>query len=277
MDENLQTYDDFERDWKKSHKADIPRKVHASSAREYFWIAFWIVVASGAAIFSAAHTIPAAELTILTNVPNRGALAITAFVIVELVIFGAASMRHEIKWLKWLLLGSVSVALAGNISSSIRAVTENGGDIINQGGGVLLAIIAPLTALAAGEVLHIQLDIRNEKAKAAQSEFDQKYRDMEAKVRSAFARYEKGFKAEVSRNFMKTHEANEVHEAPVKTDEVAKPRVKLHEVANTIRENGDNKLSAAEMMEKYGISLGSTTKIREILSHNGHSNGERNG
>lgn len=272
MDEITQTYEEFERDWKKSHKADVPRRLHASSGREYFWIIFWIVVACGAAIFSAAHTIPAAELTILTDVPNRGLLAITAFVIVELVIFGAAAMRRDIKWLSWLLLGSVSVALAGNISSSIRAVAENGGDIINQGGGVLLAIIAPLTALAAGEVLHIQLDTRSAKMQAAQDDYDQKYKEMETKIRAAFARYEKGAKAEISRNFMKTREIDEVHETSVKPRETPKPRVKLHEVARQIHESGDDKLTTAEMMEKYSISLGSTTKIREMLSHNGFSN-----
>lgn len=185
------SFDEFERDWKRKHKASIPHKVIASSAREFFWIGFWLVVATGAAIFSAAHTIPAAELTILKDVPSRSQLAITAFIIVELVIFGAAAGRREINWLKWLLIGAVMVALAGNISSSIRAVYENGGDIINQFGGVLLAIIAPLTALAAGEVLHIQLDKRNEKQRLSNEEFDVKYRDMEAKILQAYTKYEK--------------------------------------------------------------------------------------
>lgn len=264
---DTQTYEDFEREWKKSHKADLPRRLRSSSAREYFWIAFWVLVATGAAIFSAAHTIPAAELTILIDVPNRSLLAITAFVIVELVIFGAAAMRQDIRWLGWLLAGSVFVALAGNISSSIRAVLENGGDVINQFGGVLLAIIAPLTALAAGEVLHIQLDKRNEKQSAAQLEFDGKFKDMEAKIRAAYTKYEKG----ISRNFMKNREAEDVHETVHEIHEAPKPRVKLHEVAREIHEAGDGKLSTAEMMAKYQISLGSTTKVREILSANGFS------
>src|SRR5258708_5135134 len=114
MDEMKQTYEEFERDWKKSHKADLPRRVQASSSREFFWIAFWLLVSVGAAIFSAAHTIPAAEMTILKSIESRGLLAITAFVIVELVIFGSAAMRRQVKWLGWLLAGAVLVALAGN-------------------------------------------------------------------------------------------------------------------------------------------------------------------
>lgn len=270
---DIQSYEEYEQDWKRSHKADIPRKKRASSFREFFWIGFWVMVATGAAIFSATHTIPAAELTIFKDVPYRGNLAITAFVIVELVIFGAAAGRHDIGWLKWLLLGSVLVALAGNISSSIRAVSENGGDIINQIGGILLAVIAPITALAAGEVLHIQLDKRNEKIDAADSEFQQKWKDMETKIRTAYKRYEKEVKTEISRNFMKNREMNEVHETSQKSSEVPKPRVKLHEVAREIYENGDKELSTSEMMEKYGIGLGSTSKIRDILKSNGFSNG----
>lgn len=265
------SFDEFERDWKRKHKSSIPRRTGVSSAREFFWIGFWLVVATGAAIFSAAHTIPAAELTILKDVASRAQLAITAFIIVELVIFGAAAGRREIPWLKWLLIGAVLVALAGNISSSIRAVYENGGDLINQFGGVLLAIIAPLTALAAGEVLHIQLDKRNEKLRIANEDFDAKNKDISSKILQAFTKYEKSF--QVSRNFMKSGEAETVHET---SRSPVKPRVKIHEIAEIIYENGDGKLSASEMMDKYGISLGSTTKIREMLKDR-NSNGFANG
>lgn len=184
-------YDEFERDWLRKHKAFVPRKQRVSSAREFFWIGFWLLVAAGAAVFSGSHTIPAAEMTIFHTVPNRDVLAITAFIIVELVIFGAAAGRHEIRWLKWLLLACVLVALVGNISSSARAVTENGGDALNQVGGVLLSIIAPITALAAGEVLHIQLDKRSRKYEDALRLYDEKMVELQAKINTAYKRYEK--------------------------------------------------------------------------------------
>jgi hypothetical protein len=187
----MMTFDEFERDWLRKHKAFVPRKQRVSSAREFFWIGFWVLVAGGAAVFSGSHTIPAAEMTIFQSVPNRDVLAITAFIIVELVIFGAAAGRHEIGWLKWLLLACVLVALVGNISSSARAVTENGGDALNQFGGVLLSIIAPITALAAGEVLHIQLDKRNHKHEDAQRLYDEKMVELQAKINTAYKRYEK--------------------------------------------------------------------------------------
>lgn len=260
-------FEEYERDWKRKHKASIPRKARVSSLREYFWIGFWLLVAAGAAIFSAAHTIPAAEMTIFQSVPNRSQLAITVFVIVELVIFGAAAGRREIKWLVWLLVGAILVALAGNISSSVRAVTENGGDWLNQFGGILLAIIAPITALAAGEVLHIQLDKLEVKRQAAQAKYDAECKEMDAKILQGHNKQLKDIERENSRNYMKSDEPLAVH---VVSRTPSQPRVKLHEVARLVRENGDEKLSVNELMEKYHISQGSTTKIREILG-NGHS------
>jgi predicted GIY-YIG superfamily endonuclease len=55
-----------------------------------------------------------------------------------------------------------------------------------------------------------------------------------------------------------------------------KPRVKLHEVARQIHEAGDTDLSVDEMMRKYGISQGSTSKIRDILRQQ-HGKGYTNG
>lgn len=266
---DTQTYEDFEREWKKSHKADLPRRLRSSSAREYFWIAFWVLVATGAAIFSAAHTIPAAELTILKDVPNRSLLAITAFVIVELVIFGAAAMRRDIKWLGWLLAGSVLVALAGNISSSIRAVSENGGDVINQFGGVLLAIIAPLTALAAGEVLHIQLDKRNEKQSAAQLEFDGKFKDMEAKIRAAYTKYEK-----VNRPAKQVETDVNLR----KFTAIDRPSPKMKVAVEWLKEHPEHMETESRVLaDLIGVShtLANEAK-RRILSTNGHSNGLNN-
>ena len=150
-------YEQFEKDWKKRHKASLPRRMSVSSKSAIFWISFWLMVAAGAAIFSAAHTIPAAEMTLFESIPYREWMAVTAFIIVELVVFGAAAKRHEIKWLIWLLICALLVAFIGNTSSSYQAVAENGGNWLNQVGGFLLSIIAPITALAAGEVLHIQL------------------------------------------------------------------------------------------------------------------------
>lgn len=261
------SFEEFERDWKRKHKTSIPRKTRVSSAREFFWIAFWLIVATGAAIFSAAHTIPAAELTILKDVASRSQLAITAFIIVELVIFGAAAGRREIRWLKWLLIGAVLVALAGNISSSIKAVYENGGDLINQFGGVLLAIIAPLTALAAGEVLHIQLDKRAAKQRASNDEFDVKFKDMEAKILQAYTKYERAWKT--------AHRPDQPSNL-IKNNQISprnKPSPRLKKALDWLEENPD-KLDTPprELEQEIGVSYGTIYSAQRQLKsvQNGH-------
>lgn len=266
-EEKQLSFDEFERDWKRKHKSSIPRRTGVSSAREFFWIGFWLVVATGAAIFSAAHTIPAAELTILKDVASRAQLAITAFIIVELVIFGAAAGRREIPWLKWLLIGAVLVALAGNISSSIRAVYENGGDVINQFGGVLLAIIAPLTALAAGEVLHIQLDKRNDKLRLSNLEFDGKFKDFEAKILQAYTKYEKGFKPQSSL---------EIDVNLRKLTALDRPSPKMKKAVEWLREHPEHWDTESRVLaDMIGVSHTLANEARKIvkLDTNGYTNG----
>src|SRR5690606_21597104 len=126
------SFDEFEKDWLRKHRGSIPRKRRVSTARGWFWTFFWIIVAAGAAVYSAAHTIPAAELTILRDVPNRSELALSVFAIVELLIFGAAAKRHDIDWLRYVMLGAVLVALVSNVGSSVLAVNLNGGNLLNQ-------------------------------------------------------------------------------------------------------------------------------------------------
>lgn len=190
------TFDEFERDWLRRHRALVPRRRNVSSGSEFFWIIFWLIVAAGAAVFSAVHTIPAAEMTILASVEGRSDLAKSVFVIGELVIFGAAAKRREIPWMLYLLGAALLVLLMGNISSSVRAVSENGGDILNQIGGILQSIIAPFTALGAGEILHVMLDKRQQKIMSAEDEYSAKLVELQAKINSAWKRYEKDSQAD---------------------------------------------------------------------------------
>ncbi len=190
-------YEQFEKDWKKRHKASLPRKLSVSSFSTIFWIFFWVLVATGAAVFSGAHTIPSAEMTIDTKVPFRSYLATTVFSIVEFSIFGSAVYRHSIWWMRYLLLGSLLVAFIGNTGSSWQAVAANGGNWMNQLGGLLLSIIAPVTALAAGEVLHIQLTALAIKRKEANDDYQRQWREVDAKINAAYTKLEKDTKVKL--------------------------------------------------------------------------------
>lgn len=271
MDTTLPTYDEYAEDWKRRHKASLPRRAKVSSFQEIFWIVFWLLVASGAAVFSAAHTIPAAELTLFRTLPYRSYLAITAFVIVELVIFGAAAKRYEIKWLRWLMWSALIVAVIGNTSSSARAVWENGGDGYNQIGGFLLSVIAPATAWASGEVLHIQLANLAAKHKTAEDEYMQQWKDVEAKINSAFTKLEREHKHAIDE--LDRHEYLSIHSR--QTADRQRQTGRGDATDKAVRYLYDNPGSAGmtlrELADAIGVGKDSVAKAKVIFSQNGHA------
>lgn len=260
-------YEQFEKDWKKRHKASLPRRMQVSSFSTIFWIAFWIIVASGAAVFSGTHTIPTTAMTIESAISYRSELAITAFVIVEFVIFGTAAKRHEINWLKWLMGISLAVGLIANVSSSFTAVSHNGGDWLTQIAGVLLSVIAPVTALAAGEVLHIQLTALALKQKEANEDFQRQWKEVDAKINAAFTKLEKEAKAQNevinSLNLIKNNDLTR-----------SKPSPRLQKAIDYLELNPDKlNLPPRELEAEVGVSYGTIFKAQQQIkqSANGHS------
>lgn len=273
MDNHLD-YEGFEKDWKKRHKASLPRKVSVSGFAAWFWILFWLIVAGGAAVFSAAHTIPAAELTLFKDLPYRSALAVTAFVIVEFVIFGAAAKRQEIVWMKWLLAGSLLVALIGNTSSSVKAVGENGGDTLNQVAGVLLSVIAPFTALAAGEVSHLQLAQLAQKQKEANEDYQQQWKEVEAKINTAFTKQERELKEQ-----SRPSAAVDLSVYSRQTAQTqSRPSAAVDLALDYLRSNPSAvDLPVRDLGAVAGVGKDSAAKARNIyLSENGNGNGHIN-
>lgn len=49
-------------------------------------------------------------------------------------------------------------------------------------------------------------------------------------------------------------------------------RVNLREIAQQVHDNGDQQLTTEQMMQKYYISKGGTSKVRELLTTNGFGN-----
>lgn len=263
-------YEQFEKDWKKRHKASLPRRMRVSSFSTIFWIAFWIIVASGAAVFSGTHTIPTAAMTIEIAVAYRAELALTAFVIVEFVIFGTAAKRHEISWLKWLMWVSLAVGLIANVSSSFTAVSHNGGDWLTQIAGVLLSVIAPVTALAAGEVLHIQLTALALKKNEADEDYQRQWKEVDAKINSAFTKLEKEMKAQNeavnSLNLIKNNELTR-----------SKPSPRLQKALDYLEMNPDKlNFPPRELELEVGVSYGTIFKAQQHIkqSANGHNQQE---
>lgn len=263
MQDERMTYEDFEQDWLKRHKRSLPVKPRISSWALIGGILIWSIIAVGAALVSGAHSVPAIHQTIPSSVPDglRSVLSLSGFTIFELLIFAGALYRRDSHFAKWGLLLSMIGALAANIGSSVFAVTENGGDWLNMTVGVVLAFIAPLAAFLAGEMVHRLYEQHKEKIGDAFAKYDAARADVDKQINRDYKAFMKPFLKSTA--FHETFHENSVNEsvspkAPVK-------RVKIHEIARQVHENGDVDLSTADMMAKYNISLGSTSKIREIL------------
>lgn len=272
MNAQIMTYDDFERDWLRKHRSSIPRKQRVSSARSYFWVLFWIVVASGAAVYSAAHTIPAAELTIPLSVKDRSTLALSVFAIVELVIFGAAAKRHDIYWLRYLMLAATLVALVSNVGSSVLAVNENEGNLLNQIGGVLLSVLAPVTALAAGEVLHKEQDKRDAAHRLADEAHRAAMVELQAKVNAAWKRYEKDSQASIvqpSKGRPMDVSIGQDYTPAASTlghTKVPDASKRVHEFYEQNRDAlWDEQLGVRKVAEELGVGRQTVSNVRQVL------------
>lgn len=260
-------FEQFEKDWKKRHKASLPRRIAVSSLSAIAWIVFWVIVAWGAGVFSAAHTIPAAAMTLDAETYYRQYLATTALVIVEFVIFGAGAKRHEIKWLKWLLVCALLVALIGNMSSSWLAVNANGGTWMNQLTGILLSIIAPVTALAAGDVLHLQLTDLSKRRQVADERYRQDWKDLDAKINMAYTKLEKEYIAQ-------NEAVNSLHIIKSNSVTRSKPSVKLQKAIDYLTENPEaTNTPPRDLEEVIGMSYGTIFRAQQHIkqSTNGHS------
>lgn len=276
------TYEQFETDWLKRHKGSRIRQPRISSWGLIGGILIWAIIALGAAVVSGAHSIPAILQTIPQVIvsPIREILSLFGFTIFELLIFAGALYRKQTRFATLGLLLSLVGALAANIGSSILSVHENAGSAFDYGVAVILALIAPLAAFLAGEMVHRLFDQHHEQQAAKIAVYDEQRKTLDATINREFVKYEKAYEiSRKEREKLVKSSVHEFHEAdfmnsrenelPRETSRnPVKPRVKLHEVARAIHENGDADLSTSEMMSKYSISLGSTTKIREMLKGN---------
>lgn len=275
-------FDTFQRDWLKRHKGSIVKPPRISSWGLIGGIFIWAVIALGAAVVSGAHSVPAILQTIPQIIvsPFREVLSLFGFTIFELLIFAGALYRKQTGFATMGLLLSLVGALAANIGSSVFSVHENQGGGLDYAVAIILALIAPLAAFLAGEMVQRLFAQHHEQIALKNTEYDEKRRELDKVINREFTKYEKAY--EVSRKADEKLVKSELHEISqddfmnsreiLSSREISrnfvKPRVKLNEIAQQVHENGDAGLSTHEMMKKYGISLGSTSKIRSMLSSN---------
>lgn len=260
-------YQQFRTMYEQQHPASVP--IEEIYIGEYPRWVTWAVgsMFGAAAFFSGVHTVPVAHMAIeALKVIDffRVVGGLSAFVFVEMGVLVSAYMLVK-RW-SWamfvILMITILVAMGANLYSVAKAFqTSTMMDDFTKALTILFGLIAPMIAALAGGVfvwLHQSNRVADARAKM-------RYKEQKIAWDKEIERaYRKAYPAEGQGVSRKVHE--KIREK--------KARVKLHEVAREIHENGDANISVAEMMAKYNISMGSTSKVREILKgHGGNGSG----
>lgn len=267
----MMNYDEHREDYIKQHPASVPiqQVIRPKYPR-------WLKISVAAmficaALVSGVHTIPTVRSGIEVNeiiTPGiRDMVSVGSFIAVEFAILISAYIRAVNRWLSvGSLLVAFTVAVVSNVTSVQRALIDA------ESGAVTVALVlgvgAPLLAMLAGAVFLIIDTETKREAQDAEQVYRQALIDFDAKINAAWQKEQMEISLGVHEDFTNVREKDT-------SPNFTKPRVKIHEIAHLIHENGDASLSAADMMAKYQISAGSTSKVREILkSQNGNGNGE---
>lgn len=256
--------------FKTMHEARHPLPVKEQIARDV--VSLIIVLAL--AVVMVAAVIVSSSRTIEEF--GGGTIGLTAFVMIEGGIMAYAFFRARrnasedrlAKTVRWATVGLILTFIVG-LGANTDASLRHQGIILPQWINIvihlLVAVSAPTLAFISSDVLAIELmatDIKRRKAednhRIALDEWWVGFnRTWAAQQKNWGVRVDleqpRQIAAEVSSDFTKFHEKS------------VKPRIKIGEIAAQIKANGDSDLPVNEMMDKYQISMGSTTKIREII------------
>lgn len=199
------SYEEFRDQWLKQHPSSVPHKQEIVS--EY---PNWVKVIVGAMFFASAvisgvHTAPTVRIAIEDSVAPLMAdfAAAMSFVAVELALFVSAYLRHKNKGLAIIILiTTMIVAVAANVVSVSKAMTDrlnvSGTDSTGAGTvAVILGVAIPVITLAAGEMfVHITSAGREERL-AAERQYREDLKQIDAVILSAYRKYEKEVSAKV--------------------------------------------------------------------------------
>ncbi len=247
----------------KMHPASMPEPPRAvqGESRLIRWGVLAMFIA--ASVISGAHTVPMIYATLSDAIPGWARLVVSGFgfVAVELAIFIGAYARKRGGVVLVVLATVFLMALVSNITGTAEALNA-GADGWMLVASLIMGFGVPLVALLAGDmVAHGQAQQRDAE-RDAWHVYRAELKALDVKIASSFEKYQ----------LKQLPESTPVHEDFTKIRETSRekqPRVKIHEIVAAVRENGDQQLSVTEMMDKYQISAGSTSKVRQMLS-NGH-------
>lgn len=281
MEKQKRTFAEFLWEYEERHRASVP--VLEEEENIYPWWLEYVVAVMfiAGSMLSGVHTVPAVRAGMDTNFWPQvvvDAVALASYVAVELVFFiGAYALMRKNDWyVLFTLFAAFVVAMVSNIDQNVTAYQS--GDPGKVIVAVLLGIGAPFIAFMAGKMFvnihrsRRQLGIEAKRRyKEERIAFEERVGMLYTDYELQWAAYEQKLERSEKRKRKPTEQPS--REPFTNVREQPRRRVNLHEVADEIHENGDTNLTSTEMMAKYKIGQGSTTKVREILRRKNYTNG----
>lgn len=256
-------YSEFRQTYELQHPASVPRLTEEIGIYPDWLEKVVGVMFVCASLLSGIHTVPAVRGGMTSGFwpqPIIDIVSMLSFVAIELVFFVAAyALMRKRQWHVLITLGAAFiVAMVANLKENIMAYQAGDpGTIIVA---VTLGIGAPLIAFMAGKLFVDIHRARRSVGVEARRNYELACIQWDKEINKAWEKEQK------SGNTTRRATSREIHEIS-QTSRENKPRVKLHEVAREIRENGHENMTTAEMMARYQISLGGTTKVRQLLQN----------
>jgi hypothetical protein len=257
-------FEEYKKDWLKRHPGRFIPKPRISSWGLVGGLFLWAVIATGSSLVSGAHSIPAILTTIpaIVTSPYREILSLFGFTIFELLIFAGALYRRLSDYAKYGLYAALVGAFAANVGSSVYSVLNaNNSTVLDLVVAIVLAIIAPLAAFLAGEMVHKLFENHNEKMAILLVNWQKSQNELDAIINREFKKYQKEQTGQTNR----TDRFAPRLSAQTNTDKQPK------QAALDYLHNNPGNYTVRGLAEAAGVTNDAAHKALKMYSGNGHS------
>lgn len=263
--EKLLSYEEFKDDWLKRHPASIPIERVEDSPYPKWLRSATLLMFLAAALLSAVHTIPVVYAGIPANSiisPETRMVAANASIVAfELGILLSAFLMiaKSSMGLAWVLLGTM---FAGTIVANIQSISQTSG--AGLGASIVTLIFGggiPVIALAAGKLFVNIYSTERALKKQAGENNRQAWKDLDATINGAYAKYEKLWKINHSVESPVRHVS-----AQTNTDKQPK-----HIALDYLKDHQGESFTVRGLAEAAGVTNDAAHKALKLFATNGHS------
>lgn len=278
-------FTEFRKQWVKEHPASIPPRPRFDYGHWWLIVLIFVMMIS-AAIVSMVHTIPAIYDTVDQDTLKKaapifadliGLVAVAAFAFIELTLFGVEylstverfvadpNLRLNLGGLaKTMSILSLSVAILGNLQSSLGATTNNTSTPLASLVAICVSLAGPLNAMLAGRMLAFVVLITARNRRAVVETYRNAMHDLDAKINAAWTKHQRN--AAVPHDVPAEQEAaqNGTDFVPPEHDLV--PEWNARNIAEHLAEHPDmRQWTVRDLAEHFGVGNGTIQRAKTIL------------